>query len=162
MVKPAPETLPGRWMTGTQNHEGIAGTLAAIEYLAGLGPPGGDRRSRLVEAMARVGRHEKSLARRLLDGIAARPRFRVHGVTATDRLDARVPTFALTCADHPASDLAEHLARHEIFAWAGHFYAVELVERLGLLDGGGVLRIGLVHYNTAEEVDYLLAVLDRL
>jgi len=161
-VRPAPEGGSGRWMTGTQNHEGIAGTLAAIDYLAGLGPPGGDRRSRLVEAMARIRQYEKGLARRFLEGLAARPRYRVHGVKALDRLDDRVPTFGITCADHPASDLAEHLARHEVFAWAGHFYAVELIERLGLRDAGGVLRVGLVHYNTADEVDYLLAVLDRL
>lgn len=161
-VRPAPEQGPGRWMTGTQNHEGIAGTQAAIEYLACLSSSPGTRRERLADALTRISRYELGLSRRLLEGLASRPRFRVHGITALDRLGERVPTFAISCADHPASDLATHLAHYQIHAWAGHFYAIELIERLGVLGEGGVLRVGLVHYNTPQEIDLLLAVLDRL
>jgi cysteine desulfurase family protein (TIGR01976 family) len=160
-VRPAGDSLPGRWMTGTQNHEGIAGTLAAIEYLACLISSDADRRTRLHAAMDRVRQYERGLARRLLEGLAARPRYRVHGIAQLDRLEDRVPTFAITSTDRPASDLAEHLARYNIYTWAGNFYAIELIERLGLLDRGGVLRVGLVHYNAPEDVDLLLAVLDR-
>lgn len=161
-VRPAGDALPGRWMTGTQNHEGIAGTLAAIEYLACLVPSDLDRRARLRLALDQVRQYERRLSRRLLEGLATRPRFHVHGITNLDKLDARVPTFALTCQDRPASDLAAHLARYNIFAWAGNFYALELIERLGLQDQGGVLRVGLVHYNGADDIDLLLAVLDRV
>jgi cysteine desulfurase family protein (TIGR01976 family) len=161
-VRPAGEALPGRWMTGTQNHEGIAGTLAAVEYLACLLPSDADRRTRLQQVMEAVRQYERRLSRRLLEGLASRPRFKVHGITQFDRLEERVPTFALTAKDRQANDLAAHLARYNIFAWAGHFYAIELIERLGLLDRGGVLRVGMVHYNSPEDIDLLLAVLDRI
>jgi cysteine desulfurase family protein (TIGR01976 family) len=158
-VKPAPEELPGRWMTGTQNHEGLAGVVAAVEYLAGLGA-GATRRQRLLSALTAVRRYEAGLAGRLLDGLAARPRFKVWGVTQRDRLAGRVPTVSITCADRTPDQLAEHLARHEIYSWNGNLYALELSARLGLEQGGGWLRLGLVHYNTPAEIDRLLEALD--
>jgi cysteine desulfurase family protein (TIGR01976 family) len=158
-VKPAAEALPGRWMTGTQNHEGIAGVAAAVEYLAGLGA-GATRRQRLQTALAAVRRYEAGLAERLLEGLAARPRFKVWGVTHPDRLSWRAPTVSITCADRSPRELAEHLAGQEIYAWEGNLYALELSELLGLERRGGFLRLGLVHYNTPAEVDRLLATLD--
>jgi cysteine desulfurase family protein (TIGR01976 family) len=164
-VRPATDELPGRWMTGTQNHEGLAGTLAAIDYLADLGGPAvpeRTRRQRLRAAFAAIEEHERDLAIRLLDGLAHRSRFRVWGITDRDRLAWRVPTVAITAADRSPQELAEHLAAREIHAWNGNVYALELTERLGLEERGGLLRLGLVHYNTAEEVERLLEALDEV
>ncbi len=144
---PRPNALPGKWMTGTQNHEGIAGTLAAVEYLRTIG-------------MSAIREYEQTLARRLLDGLAARPRFRVHGL-GVDRLDERVPTIAITDRHVKPRQIAEHLAGYEIYVWSGNNYALELSEWLGR-EPDGFVRLGLVHYNTAAEVDALLEALDRL
>jgi cysteine desulfurase family protein (TIGR01976 family) len=159
-VRPATESLPGRWMTGTQNHEGIAGTLAAVAYLESLGR-GGDRRARLVDAMTTIRAYETALAAKLLAGLAQRPAWRVWGLTRHEDLPRRTPTFAVTHAIRPALEVAEHLARNEIYAWSGNFYALEACERLGVEARGGFLRLGLVHYNTVEEVERTLAVLDE-
>ncbi len=166
-VRPAADTLPDRWMTGTQNHEGIAGVVAAVDYLAEIGAdlprdvlPSRDRRLR--RAMASIRAYEQELARRLLAGLAERPRFKVWGITDPARLDERVPTISVTAADRPPHAIARHLAEREIYAWDGNLYALELSERLGLEDRGGFLRLGLVHYNTADEVDRLLQALDEL
>ena len=146
-VRPAPDSSPGKWMTGTQNHEGIAGTLAAVEYLKAIG-------------MMAIRDYEQTLARRLLDGLANRPRFRVHGLGA-DRLDERVPTIAITDRHRSPREIAEHLAAREIYVWSGNNYALELSQRWGR-EPEGFVRLGLVHYNTAAEVDSLLEALDRL
>jgi cysteine desulfurase family protein (TIGR01976 family) len=159
-LRPASEALPDRWMTGTQNHEGLAGVVAAVDYLADLGT-GATRRERLRTAMEAIRAYERELARRLLAGLAERPRFRVLGLTRPDALERRVPTVALT-ADRTPEEMARHLAGREIYAWNGNMYALELSERLGLEGRGGFLRLGLVHYNTAEEVDRTLRALDEL
>jgi cysteine desulfurase family protein (TIGR01976 family) len=160
-VRPAPDTIPDRFMTGTQNHEGIAGVAAAVEYLASIAGPSGDRRGRLVAALSSIRGYETTLCRRLLDGLADRPRFRVWGITRPSGLDSRAPTVSITARDRTSEELAMHLAKRDIYTWNGNFYALELTERLGLEEKGGLLRLGLVHYNTAEEVDQLLEALDE-
>jgi cysteine desulfurase family protein (TIGR01976 family) len=160
-LRPAPDTLPDRWMTGTQNHEGLAGVPAAVDYLAEIGT-GATRRERLRTALESIRTYERELARRLLAGLAERPRFRVLGITQPEALDRRVPTVALTAADRTPEEVARHLARREIYAWNGNMYALELTERLGLEGRGGFLRLGIVHYNTVEEVDGALRALDDL
>jgi cysteine desulfurase family protein (TIGR01976 family) len=164
-VRPATEDLPGRWMTGTQNHEGLAGVAAAIDYLASIDPSTertSSRRQRLARAFAVIEDYERKLAERLLDGLASRPRFRVWGITPRERLRDRAPTVSITAADHTPQQIAEHLAKREIYAWNGNMYALELTERLGLEERGGILRLGLVHYNTVEEIDAVLQALDDL
>jgi cysteine desulfurase family protein (TIGR01976 family) len=171
-LRPSTDELPGRWMTGTQNHEGIAGAAAAVEYLAELGascpaPPGrfpgmAGRRLHVHAALEAIQEYEAGLCRRLLEGLAERPRFRVWGITDPGRLAERTPTVSITSEGHTPREMAEHLARHDVYAWDGNFYAAELVERLGRAGSGGLLRLGLVHYNTAEEVDRLLRALDEL
>jgi cysteine desulfurase family protein (TIGR01976 family) len=162
-VRPAAESIPDRWMTGTQNHEGIAGIVTAVEYLAGLAPAAGsDRRQQLRAAMNTVRAYETGLCRRLLEGLAERPRFHVRGITDLARLAERAPTVSITATGCTPEQLALHLAAQEIYAWNGNFYALELTERLGLEENGGLLRLGLVHYNTADEVDRLLQVLDEI
>jgi cysteine desulfurase family protein (TIGR01976 family) len=171
-VRPAADTLPDRWMTGTQNHEGIAGVAAAVDYLADIGarhPEHRDRfagmaprRQQIHAGLAAIQAYEAGLAARLLAALAERPRFRVWGITDPARLAWRAPTVAVTCADRSPQEMAEHLAARHIYTWNGNMYALELTERLGLEDRGGVLRLGLVHYNTTEEVERLLGALDEL
>ena len=160
-VRPAANDLPGRWMTGTQNHEGLAGVAAAVDYLASINTTtvGTSRRERLKIAFTAIQEYERTLADRLLDGLAARPRFRVWGIA---RREARVPTVAITAKDRTPLQIAEHLAKREIYTWNGNMYALELTERLGVEEQGGLLRLGLVHYNTIQEIDRLLQALDEL
>lgn len=160
-VRPAPDSIPDRWMTGTQNHEGIAGALAAVDYLASLGH-GATRREKLASAMAAIREYESGLTRKLLEALAARPRFRVWGITRQADLARRAPTVSITSAEHPAERIAAHLAEREVYVWPGNFYALELAEHLGVESAGGFVRLGLVHYNTAEEIDRLMAALDEL
>src|SRR5207237_296287 len=146
-------------------HEGLAGVVAAIDYLASIGDAFPDsptrstslsgRRLELMVAMGEIQSYELGLAWKLLEALAIRPRFKVWGLAVDQKLSLRVPTIAITMDDRPASAIAEHLAARNIFVWSGNMYALELTERLGLENRGGLLRIGLVHYNTAEEIDRL-------
>ena len=166
-LRPAPDELPERWMTGTQSHEAIAGALAAIEYLADLSGsaapigPGSSRRERLAASMAAIEAYETHLVRGLLEGLARLPHVRVWGIQAADRLHQRVPTVSVRHDRLTAREVAEYLAEHGIFAWHGNFYALPLTEALGL-EPDGLLRISLLHYNTVEEVERLLAALEEL
>jgi cysteine desulfurase family protein (TIGR01976 family) len=148
--------------TGTPNFEGIAGTLAAVEYLASVAGAEGDRRSRIVASMTAIAAYERTLSRRFLDGVATLPGVRVWGITHPDRLSERTPTFAITSDRRSPRDMAERLGEAGILAWDGHFYAQGLIERLGLAHSGGVLRLGFVHYNTPDEVDRTLDELEHI
>jgi cysteine desulfurase family protein (TIGR01976 family) len=164
-LRPAPDDLPGKWMTGTQSHEAIAGTLAAVEYLADLGrhvqPAATGRRQALVAAYAAIGSYERRLAGSLLAGLAELPSVRIYGITTADRLSERVPTLGIRHARLAPAALADFLDARGIFVWHGNFYALPLTEALGL-EPEGLVRIGLLHYNTAAEVDRLLAALAEL
>ena len=164
-VRPATEELPGRWMTGTQNHEGIAGAMAAVEYLADLGrtmmPALSDRRQALRAALETIARHERQLCQRLIEGLQAFDGLRVWGITDSERFDQRVPTVSFTHAAQSPERIAEFLGHHGVFVWHGNFYALPLSEALGL-EPEGLIRVGLVHYNTAAEVDRLLELLGEL
>ena len=171
-VRPAPDRPPDRWMTGTQNHEGIAGVTAAVGYLAEIGERHPEYRDRFPEiqgrrlhvhaGMAAIQEYEAGLTQKLLAGLAARPRFKVWGITDPARLPQRAPTVSITLPGRSSEDLARHLADRQIYSWSGNFYALELTECLGLEDEGGLLRLGLVHYNTAEEIDRLMQALDEI
>lgn len=164
-VRPAPDDLPGKWMTGTQNHECIAGVLAAINYLAALGRSGANgrggsmsRREALVTALAQIAAYERPLAERLQAGLDRLPQFKSWGITDPVRFGERVATFSITHRSVPPSDVARRLDEAGIYVWNGNFYALPLTETLGV-EPAGLVRIGLLHYNTSEEVDYLLRVL---
>jgi cysteine desulfurase family protein (TIGR01976 family) len=165
-VRPAPDQPPGRWMTGTQNHEGIAGTLAAIDYLADLGRRCADdvtlaRRAALASAFDAIHVYEQKLSRRLLAGLAELPQIEVRGITDLQRLSERVPTVSFVHRRLPAEEVASRLGAQGLFVWHGNYYALELSEALGA-EPQGMVRVGLLHYNTAEEVERLLVTLAQL
>jgi cysteine desulfurase family protein (TIGR01976 family) len=164
-LRPATDELPGRWETGTLNHEGIAGTLAAVDYLAGIGRAHdhavADRRGALVAAYEAIVDYERGLVRHMLESLAGTKGVRVWGITDLDRLDERVPTVAITHARHSPVEIARHLARHGIFVWHGNYYALPLTEALGL-EPQGMVRIGQLHYNTRGEIERLIEALGEL
>ncbi|MGO8813323.1 MAG: cysteine desulfurase-like protein [Terriglobia bacterium] len=165
-VRPAPESLPGRWETGTQNHEGMAGVTAAVEYLAELGrhhkPEAEEQRAALLAAYDFIRVYERKLLVQLVPRLLEIPGLTFYGITELARFHQRVPTVAVRIAGHSPRELAAHVGERGIFTWDGNYYALNLSERLGVEASGGMLRIGLVHYNTAEEVDRLLAALREL
>jgi cysteine desulfurase family protein (TIGR01976 family) len=164
-LRPSPNTVPERWMTGTQNHEGIAGVIAAIDYLASLAGEDadgvGDRRSRLAAAFAQIRSHETALAQQLLSGLADLPGLRIWGITNEVRFDERVPTVSITHQRRSPPEMATALAEQGLWTWPGNHYALSFSETAGL-EPDGTLRIGLLHYNTSAEVDRLLQTLSRL
>ncbi|MBK8903887.1 MAG: cysteine desulfurase-like protein [Anaerolineaceae bacterium] len=161
-VRPAPGKPAGKWETGTQSFESLAGVTAAVNYLAALGDEAGSRRERLVRAMQRIKTYEMSLSQRFLLRASQVPGLRVFGITDVERLDERTPTFAVSLDGVSPEAVATRLGEQGIFVWHGHYYAVAVMERLGLLAQGGLVRIGFVHYNTADEVDQAVAALASL
>ena len=170
---PAFKVLPAhdRFETGTASYESIAGTLAATDYLRDVGRSYGDvarapgaadateRRRELVAAMVAIADYERTLVTRLIEGLEAIHGITIHGITDRARFASRVPTVSVSIAGvHPRA-AAEALGRAGIYTWDGDFYATGLIERLGKAETGGVLRLGLVHYNTAAEVDRTLEAL---
>ncbi len=162
-VRPSGNDGAHRFETGTPSFEGQAGVLGTVDYLEWLGgvvdPAANSRRARLIAAMDAAVTYERDLGGRLLAGLATIPGLTLFGPPT---MEDRVPTFAFTIDGHAPDAIARHLAQHDIFAWSGHFYAVEVVDRLGLADTGGLVRVGLCHYNTADEVDRLIAALRNL
>jgi cysteine desulfurase family protein (TIGR01976 family) len=162
-VRPARDTLPHAFETGTQNHEGFAGWVAAVDYLAGLGEQGRGRRPALASAFEQViGPWENALSQRFLEGLRALPDIRLLGIAEPERLDERTPTFAIRVGDRHPAETAKALAERGIYVWDGHYYALELMERLDLQQSGGAVRIGFCHYNTPAEVDRVLEELAAL
>jgi cysteine desulfurase family protein (TIGR01976 family) len=161
-VRPAEDALPFAFETGTQNHEGFAGWIAAVGYLAELGE-GTGRRAAVREAFERaIVPWEAELSRRFLVGIRAIPSVRLYGIPEPERAGERTPTFAVRVADQHPAETAKTLAERGIFVWDGNYYALEIMERLGLQDSGGAVRIGFCHYNTPDEVDRVLEELATL
>ncbi len=162
-VRPAANQIPDRWETGTQVHELIAGIGAAVEYIAGVGrnsdPVAQTRREALAAAYRTTVAYERRLIARLIEGLQSIPGVRIYGITDPKRFEERCSTLSLRIGDHSPTAIARFLAERGIFTWDGNYYALNLTERLQLEEKGGMLRIGLVHYNTLEEVERLLSVL---
>ncbi len=171
-VRPAPATLPWSFEPGTQSHEGMAGTAAAVDYFAWVGRLANDtaaasvetsdRRQLICSAFDYLFAHEKALTKRLIDGLQSFAGITVHGVTAPEALDRRVSTVSFTHCSKAPDAIADALARRNIFVWSGHNYALEVVQALDLLESGGTVRIGAVHYNTPGEIDRVLNALEDL
>lgn len=164
-VRPAKDRPPHKFETGTQNHEGIAGTLAAVEYLAslsGASPEKASRRERLVAAVKRIEAYELGLVSRLISGLVQVEGLQLYGIKEPARFQERVPTVAFRIDGFSPRQVAESLGEKGIFVWDGNYYALAVTERLGFEDKGGMVRVGLVHYNTEEEIDRLIEGLHKL
>ncbi len=170
-VRPATNSLPGRFETGTQNHEGIAGVLGAVEYLEWVGKTFGQgyavtyiqdfngRRLHLKQALAAIREYERGISQAVLDTLQETPGLHLYGIADENRLAERVPTFSFTLKGWRPRQAAEHLAQEAIYVWDGNYYALAVTERLGLEQTGGMVRVGPVHYNTLEEIGKLRAAL---
>ncbi|HEY6041620.1 MAG TPA: cysteine desulfurase-like protein [Anaerolineae bacterium] len=181
-VRPASNDSPDKFETGTANFEGIAGATAAVDYLAWVGKELGNkgtigtegtegtegmhgisaRRMELVRAMSVIKTYESQLCARLLRGLLDVKGIEIYGITDFDRLADRAPTIALNLQGHAPGEIAKKLGEQNIYVWDGNYYALAVMERLGLEGRGGAVRVGLAHYNTAEEVDRLLDALKRM
>jgi len=169
-VRPLTDAAPNRWEWGTLNHECIAGITACVDYIADLGrgtnPEPSPRRAAIVSAFESIHRHEHALMNRLIDGIARIPQLKLYGITDPSCFAWRCPTLAVRVINQNAGQtplaLATKLGERGFFTWDGNYYALNLTEKLDVEKSGGFLRIGLVHYNTVEEVDRLLAALREI
>ncbi|MEM7455145.1 MAG: cysteine desulfurase-like protein [Planctomycetota bacterium] len=165
-VRPSSDEIPDRWMTGTQSHESIAGALACVDYLADIGRElSGDRdlerRSALVAAFEGIRDYEQQLSLRLIEGLKAIDGITIYGIDDASRLSERFPTISITHRDVPSSRLAAELAQRGIFVWSGNYYALQFTTDLGL-EPEGMVRIGLVHYNTDDEIDRLMSAIREI
>ncbi|MBN1452382.1 MAG: cysteine desulfurase-like protein [Anaerolineales bacterium] len=164
-VRPAPDNPPGKWMTGTQNHEGIAGVLGALEYFEWLAGQFAEaqkqslseegftgKRLNLKAAMIAIRAYEFELSRALIEAVEAVPGTHIHGLTDMKRLDERVPTVSFTLEGKHPREMAEALGKEGFYVWDGNYYALAVTERLGIEASGGMVRVGAAHYNTLDEV----------
>ncbi len=162
-VRPAAGKAPGKFETGTQSHEGAAGVLGAVDYFEWLGGfEGGayaaqfahlqSRRQALSCALAAIQDYERTLSEQLVAGLQRIAGVRVYGITDAGQFAQRVATVSFTLEGFTPSQVAQELAAQNMYVWDGNYYAVELVERLGLAEHG-MVRIGAVHYNTPQEID---------
>jgi cysteine desulfurase family protein (TIGR01976 family) len=162
-VRPATDNLPGRWETGTQSHEAMAGVAAAVEYLADVGrhhaPDVQGQRAALLAAFDAIRAYERGLLEALVPALLEIPGLTFYGIKEPSRFHERVPTVAVRMAGRSPRELATYLGERGMFAWDGNYYALNLSERLGVEPQGGMLRIGLAHYNTVAEVARLIAAL---
>ena len=182
-VRPNTNAIPNCWEWGTLNHECIAGIAACVEYIADLGrgpskmrvphpsrfSKGGnddvgtggvnERRAAIEGAYAAIHEHERGLLERMLAGLVKIPALKIYGITDPARFHERCATLAIRIPNHTPLELSTKLGDRGFFTWDGNYYALNLTEHLDVEKSGGFLRIGLVHYNTVEEVDRLLATL---
>jgi cysteine desulfurase family protein (TIGR01976 family) len=167
-VRPADDHGPEKWETGTKNHEGLAGLTAAIDYLAEMGSTYGralfsaPRREKLKAAWIEIEQYEQMLLERLIGGLQLIQRARIYGITKRSDWKQRVATVSIRKEGTTPEQLAQALAAENIFAWNGNFYALGLTEALGVEESGGLLRLGLAHYNTLDEIDECLRVIERV
>ncbi len=172
-IRPANPNPPYKFETGTLHYEGLNGVSAAIDYLAELGRTYGQafeaglsqyqgRRRELKQALHSIMAYERPLLAYLMEGLQAVPGITIYGITRPEHFDERCPTIAFTRSGFSPRQITAHLGRRGIFAWDGHYMAVSVTERLGVEQSGGMVRVGLVHYNTRAEIDRLLAALEEM
>ncbi len=173
-VRPASDEIPDRWETGTQNHEGLAGTAAAVDYLADLGSRFGtateatlsgacsERQRLLLTGMGAIQRYERELAGQLVKGLLAIEGLQFYGIREISRFGQRAPTVSVRLNGHHPRATAQYLGDQGIFVWDGNYYAVSLSERLDVEATGGMVRIGLAHYNTPGEIERVVEALSTL
>jgi cysteine desulfurase family protein (TIGR01976 family) len=160
-VRPSSATPPEKWETGTQSFESIAGTSGALDYLQETGYKANGSCG-IAGAMQAIQEYESELSIRFLQGLRELKRVALFGLSNPDDVQHRTPTFAIRVEGLHPDEAAEKLAGRGIFVWSGNFYAADLIDRLGLTDSGGVLRLGFTHYHTIDEVDRTLNALATL
>lgn len=159
-VRPSKDKPPYRWETGTPAFELIAGVGAAVDYLASVGGGSTDRAG--IEAgMAAIGEYERELVAHLIEMLQGFPKIRIHGICDPQRLNERVPTVVFAMEGHTPLEIAEYLGKQHIYVWDGNYYAVEVMKTLGY-EEHGLVRIGLAHYNTHDEIERLEMALRQL
>jgi len=172
-VKAAPSIIPGSYETGTQNHEGMAGVVATIDYFAWVGKKIAadycienknyrDRTKFIYAALNYFFEYENILTSRLIKGLNQLPNLQIHGIKNKEDLSRRVPTISFTVKDITSGIIAEKLGKENIFVWNGDMYAIEAVKALEIHESSGVVRVGAVHYNTIEEIDNFLNTLEKI
>lgn len=174
-VRPSGNEPPDKFETGTQSFESIAGVLGAIEYFAAIGSHFGEefaapyqeqgfsgRRLELKKGMAAIEAYELGLNHALLEGLSSIPGLHIWGITEPERMHQRVPTFSFSLEGWHPRAVAEALDHANIYVWDGNFYALAVVERLGLEGKGGIVRVGLTHYNTVHEIQHLVTALSQI
>jgi cysteine desulfurase family protein (TIGR01976 family) len=171
-LRPNTDNIPNCWEWGTLNHECIAGIKACVDYWEELGrraeeahapsQPQVPRRSAILAAHQAIHLHERKMTETMIAGLLAIPGLKLYGITDQRRFDHRCSTFAIRIASHTPLELATKLGDRGFFTWDGNYYALNLTEQLDVERLGGFLRIGLVHYNTIEEVERLLAALREI
>ena len=171
-VRPANPKVPYRFETGTLNQEGLAGVTAAVDYLAGVGRAYGatfdgnsafdGRRQELKQAMQAIATYERRLFTEMIAGLQSLPGITLYGITDPAEFDERCPTIAFTRDGFTPAQIAAYLGERGIFVWDGNYYAINVTERLGVEASGGMVRVGLAHYNTQEEVDRFLTALKEM
>lgn len=164
-VRPSKDVPPYRWETGTPAFELIAGVGAAVDYIASLGLADGAPqqtvdRAAIIAAMDTLQQYERELTAHLIEGLSALPGVHMAGITDPSRFNERVPTVVFVREGYTPTQIAEYLAARDIYVWDGNYYAQEIMQRLGREDG--MVRVGLAHYNTHEEVDRLLTALRQM
>lgn len=166
-LRPAPDSLPVRWMTGTQNHACIAGAAAAVEYIASLASSSspspvatsaGSLRTKLVNAFDQIQDYEMHLVQRLITGLQSMKGVQIFGIVDGPRMSERAPTVAFRMDSMKSIDVAQRLGDEGVFVWHGNYYALPLTTALGT-EPDGMVRIGCMHYNTQEEIDRTLDLL---
>ena len=165
-VRPASNALPGKFVTGTTNREELAGCAGAIDYYAWVGetfgkPGNNSRRAKILAGIEAMGAHDHALTARLIEGLQALPGVKIYGITDPAALNRRVPTVSFRAAAASPEEITQFMADNGIYVWAGHNYAIEPCRAFGVLEDGGVVRVGLAHYNTIAEVERFLALLGR-
>lgn len=163
-LRPAPDSLPGRWMTGTQNHACIAGAAAAVDYIASLSDivdNGKNRRLRVLDAMSQITVYETALIARMIQGLGSIAGVKLFGITESHRMSARAPTVCFQVPGIRSFDAAQYLGDRGVFAWHGNYYALPLTEVLKT-EPDGMVRLGCMHYNTMNEVEQTIALIGEL
>jgi cysteine desulfurase family protein (TIGR01976 family) len=172
-VRPSPEEPPAKFETGTPNFEGIAGGRAALEYIATLGEKYGapfveefaglsGRRLSLKTGMAALRDYEQALFARLFNRLRQVRGVEIYGIADPARFRLRAPTAAFNLAGQHPRQVAKDMGKSGINVWDGNYYALALMERLSLEERGGAVRVGLAHYNSVDEVDRFIQVLDKI
>lgn len=172
-VRPAKDKSPDRWEIGTQSFETINGVKAALNYIADVGVNyGGDladqfnqytgRRRDFKVGMTVMANYERDLVAYMIEQLQTVEGIHFAGITDPNQFEHRVPTVALRKDGHHPDEIAAHLAKHNIYVWSGHYYAVEIMDRLGYQESGGMVRVGLAHYNTRDEIDSMISALQKL